>query len=112
METTAVSRAALPEAGGATSGQAEATTPEIAAPAETAMAVTTAEAAATTGIQEAAVLMRILAEMTAQMVTVTGAKKAEVPTAVQVRTGGAGCSGRDVSVEALWKNEPNLTNMT
>ena len=107
METTAVSRVALPEAGGATSGQAETAARAAAAPAEVPTVTT-----ATMGIRKAAVLMRTLAEMTAQMVTVTGAKKAEVPTAVQVRTGGAGCSGRDVSVEALWKNEPNLTNMT
>ena len=89
METTAVSReAALPEAGGVISGQAEAITPETTVP-ETAAPM---EMAAMTGIREAA-------EMTTEprTATATGVKTAAARTTIQARTGGTGCSGREVA---------------
>ena len=85
------------EAGGVTSGQAEATTPETTVPAVTAAPMGTAAAmAATTGIREAA-------EMTTATRTATaaGVKTAAARTTIQARTGGTGCSGREVGL--IWR---------
>ena len=80
------------EAGGVTSGTAEAMIPETAAPMGTAAAM-----AATT---EAAVEVRTAAEMTTvtRTATAAGVKTAAVLAAIQVRTGGTGCSGRDAGL--------------
>ena len=81
------------EAGGVTSGTAEATIPGTAAPAEVPVA---AAMAATTGIREAA-------EMTTATRTATtaGVKTAAARTTIQARTGGTGCSGREVGL--IWR---------
>ena len=67
------------EAGGVTSGLAGAITPE-------------------TAVTEAPAEVRTAAEMTtaARTATAAGVKTAAALAAVQVRTGGTGCSGRDV----------------
>ena len=79
------------EAGGVTSGTAEAIIPGTAAPAEIPV-----EMEAMTGIRAAA-------EMTTEPRTTTaaGVKTAAARTTIQARTGGTGCSGREAGL--IWR---------
>ena len=83
------------EAGGVTSGTEEAIIPETAVPAAVPVVVPTVTMA-TTGIREEA-------EMTPEprTATATGVKTAAARTTIQARTGGTGCSGRDVG--STWR---------
>ena len=79
------------EAGGVTSGTAVTAVRAAAVP-----AVVPTVTMATTGIREAA-------EMTTELRTATaaGVKTAAARTTIQARTGGTGCSGRDVG--STWR---------